>query len=91
MKKKHPNKHFLVRQERIRDLEYFLSVLIWSYKYQNTLPLPLRVEIEDRGEVSRSDSSEKFWKGISKIVFCLRTLTVMVRAGVFRQEVLSFS
>ena len=34
MKKKHPNKHFLVRQERIQDLEYFLSVLIWSYKYQ---------------------------------------------------------
>ena len=74
MKKKHPNKHFLVRQERIQDLEYFLSVLIWSYKYQgisNTLPLPLKVEIEDRGEVSRSDSSEKFWKGISKIIFCL--------------------
>ena len=42
MKKKHPNKHFLVRQERIQDLEYFLSVLIWSYKYQgisNTIHL----------------------------------------------------
>ena len=64
MKKKHPNKHFLVRQERIRDLEYVLSVLIRSYKYQDTMDNPfepLGVEIEAREEVSTSNSSENIW------------------------------
>ena len=64
MKKKHPNKHFLVRQERIRDLEYVLSVLIRSYKYQDTMENPfepLGVEIEAREEVSTSNLSENTW------------------------------
>ena len=64
MKKKHPNKHFLVRQERIQDLEYVLSVLIRSYKYHGTMDNPfepLGVEIEDREEVSTTNSSENTW------------------------------
>ena len=64
MKKKHPNKHFLVRKERIRDLEYVLCVLIRSYKYHGTMDNPfepLWVEIEAREEVSTSNSSENTW------------------------------